>query len=45
VLAAPASDETLARAAAANQTAWMARIAEAAGGVVQPERGVTRMTR
>jgi len=43
VLAAPAANETLARAAAANQTAWMARIAEAAGGVVRRERGVTWM--
>jgi GNAT superfamily N-acetyltransferase len=43
VLAASAANETLARAAAANQTAWMARIAEAAGGVVRRERGVTWM--
>jgi GNAT superfamily N-acetyltransferase len=43
VLAARAANETLARAAAVNQTAWMARIAEAAGGVVRRERGVTWM--
>jgi hypothetical protein len=39
-----APDAALAEAAAANQTAWMARIAEAAGGVVQRERGVTWMS-
>ncbi|HEX2427253.1 MAG TPA: GNAT family N-acetyltransferase [Gaiellaceae bacterium] len=36
-------DTTLVRAAAANQTAWLARIAEAAGGTVHRERGVTWM--
>jgi GNAT superfamily N-acetyltransferase len=44
VLDAAAADEVLVRAAAANQTAWMARIAEAAGGVVHRERGVTWMS-
>jgi ribosomal protein S18 acetylase RimI-like enzyme len=43
MLDATASDEALVRAAAANQTAWMARIAEAAGGVVHRARGVTWM--
>jgi GNAT superfamily N-acetyltransferase len=43
MLGATASEEALVRAAAANQTAWMARIAEAAGGVVHRERGVTWM--
>ena len=37
-------DAILVRAAAANQTAWMARVAEAAGGAVQRERGVTWMS-
>jgi GNAT superfamily N-acetyltransferase len=37
-------DATFVRAAAANQAAWMERIAEAAGGVVQRERGVTWMS-
>ena len=41
MLAARAPDDALVRAAAANQTAWMTRIAEAAGGVVHRERGVT----
>jgi GNAT superfamily N-acetyltransferase len=41
VLDGAATDELLVRAAAANQTAWMARVAEAAGGVVRRERGVT----
>jgi GNAT superfamily N-acetyltransferase len=43
MLGARASDDVLVRAAAANQTAWMARIAGAAGGVVRRERGVTWM--
>ena len=38
MLAAAAADEMLVRAAASNQTAWMARIAEAAGGVVTGSR-------
>jgi GNAT superfamily N-acetyltransferase len=37
-------DLVLVRAAAANQTAWLARIAEAAGGLVHRERGVTWMS-
>ena len=37
------ADDVLVRAAAANQTAWMARIAEAAGGMVHRERGATWM--
>jgi GNAT superfamily N-acetyltransferase len=41
MLGAGAPDDVLARAAAANQTAWLARVAEAAGGEVQRERGVT----
>jgi GNAT superfamily N-acetyltransferase len=44
MLDASAPDETLVDAAAANQTAWMGRIAEAAGGVVRRERGVTWMS-
>jgi GNAT superfamily N-acetyltransferase len=36
-----ASDDVLVRAAATNQTAWMARIAEAAGGIVHVEPGIT----
>jgi GNAT superfamily N-acetyltransferase len=44
MLDASAPDETLVAAAAANQTAWMGRIAEAAGGVVRRERGVTWMS-
>jgi GNAT superfamily N-acetyltransferase len=44
MLDAAASRETLVRAAAANQTAWMARVADAAGGTVTRERGVTWMT-
>jgi GNAT superfamily N-acetyltransferase len=40
VLGYGASDDLIVRAAAANQTAWMTRIAEAAGGVVHRERGV-----
>ena len=44
MLAPGASDEEVVRAAAANQTAWMARIAEAAGGFVRRERGVTWMS-
>lgn len=44
MLARGAEDEELMRAAAANQTAWMARIAEAAGGSVHRERGVTWMS-
>jgi GNAT superfamily N-acetyltransferase len=36
-------DTTLVQAAAANQTAWLVRIAEAAGGTVHRERGVTWM--
>jgi GNAT superfamily N-acetyltransferase len=44
VLAADASDGLLVRAAAANQTAWLARIAEAAGGAVHREPGVTWMS-
>ena len=43
MLARGAPDDVLVRAAAANQTAWMARTAEAAGGVVQHEPGVTWM--
>ena len=43
MLARGAPDDVLARAAAANQTAWMARTAEAAGGVVLHEPGVTWM--
>ena len=43
MLASGASDDVLVRAAAANQTAWMARTAEAAGGVVHRERGATWM--
>jgi ribosomal protein S18 acetylase RimI-like enzyme len=35
------SDDVLTRAAAANQTEWLARLAEAAGGVVHRERGAT----
>jgi ribosomal protein S18 acetylase RimI-like enzyme len=38
-----ASDGDFTRAAAANQTEWMARTCEAAGGVVRRERGVTWM--
>ncbi len=41
MLARGASDGDLVRAAAANQTEWMARTAEAAGGIVHRERGVT----
>jgi GNAT superfamily N-acetyltransferase len=41
VLARGASRGDLARAAAANQTEWLARTAEAAGGIVRRERGVT----
>jgi GNAT superfamily N-acetyltransferase len=37
------SDDVLTRAAAANQTEWLARIAVAAGGVVHRERGATWM--
>jgi GNAT superfamily N-acetyltransferase len=37
------SDDVLTRAAAANQTEWLARLAEAAGGVVHRERGATWM--
>jgi GNAT superfamily N-acetyltransferase len=44
MLDATVPDETLVRAAAANQTAWMTRVAEAAGGVVRRERGVTWMS-
>ena len=44
MLDATAPDEALVDAAAANQTAWMARIAEAASGVVRRERGVTWMS-
>jgi len=43
VLARGAPDDVLVRAAAANQTAWMSRTAEAAGGVVSHEPGVTWM--
>jgi GNAT superfamily N-acetyltransferase len=43
MLEAGAPPETLVRAAAANQTAWMARVAEAAGGSVHRERGATWM--
>ena len=43
MLAAGAADDTLVRAAASNQTAWMARVAEAAGGDVHREPGVTWM--
>jgi GNAT superfamily N-acetyltransferase len=43
MLAADASDGLLVRAAAANQTAWLARVAEAAGGAVHREPGVTWM--
>jgi GNAT superfamily N-acetyltransferase len=41
MLAAGAPDAVLARAAASNQRAWLARQAEAAGGVVRAERGLT----
>jgi GNAT superfamily N-acetyltransferase len=41
VLARGASNGDLTRAAAANQTEWMARVAEAAGGIARRERGVT----
>ena len=41
MLARGASKGDLVRAAAANQTEWTARIAEAAGGIVRRERGVT----
>lgn len=41
VLARGASDGDLVRAAAANQTEWVARTADAAGGIVRRERGVT----
>jgi len=41
VLSRGASDGDLVRAAAANQTEWMARTAEAAGGIVRTEPGVT----
>jgi ribosomal protein S18 acetylase RimI-like enzyme len=44
VLPGGAPDDALVRAAAANQTAWMARIAEAAGGSVHRERGVVWMS-
>jgi ribosomal protein S18 acetylase RimI-like enzyme len=44
MLDAAASDETVVRAAAANQAAWMARVAVAAGGVVHRQRGVTWMS-
>ena len=44
MLDAPAPDEALVDAAAANQTAWMARVAEALGGVVHRERGVAWMS-
>ena len=43
MLAAGAPPELLVRAAAANQAAWMARTAEAAGGRAHRERGVTWM--
>jgi GNAT superfamily N-acetyltransferase len=43
VLEAGVADDVLVRAAAANQTAWMARVAEAAGGGVHREPGVTWM--
>ena len=43
MLAPGASDDELVRAAAAHQTAWMARTAEAAGGVVHRDRGATWM--
>jgi ribosomal protein S18 acetylase RimI-like enzyme len=43
MLASGAPVEMLVHAVAANQTAWMARIAEAAGGDVRRERGVTWM--
>jgi GNAT superfamily N-acetyltransferase len=43
MLAPGASDGDFTRAAAANQTEWMARTAEAAGGFVRRERGVTWM--
>lgn len=43
MLARGASNGDFTRAAAANQTAWMARTAEAAGGFVRRERGVTWM--
>jgi ribosomal protein S18 acetylase RimI-like enzyme len=43
MLDALAADDTLVHGAAANQTAWMARIAEAAGGVVHRKRGATWM--
>lgn len=41
MLARGASDGDLVRAAAANQTEWIVRTAEAAGGIVRRERGVT----
>ncbi|MGH3110356.1 MAG: GNAT family N-acetyltransferase [Gaiellaceae bacterium] len=41
MLARGASDGDLVRAATANQTEWMVRTAEAAGGVVHRERGAT----
>jgi GNAT superfamily N-acetyltransferase len=44
VLARGASNGDLVRAAAANQTEWMARTAEAAGGIVRRERGVAWMS-
>jgi GNAT superfamily N-acetyltransferase len=37
------SDDVLTRAAAANQTEWLVRIAEAAGGIVHRERGAAWM--
>jgi len=43
VLAAGASLDLLIKAAAANQAAWMARTAAAAGGETCRERGVTWM--
>jgi GNAT superfamily N-acetyltransferase len=41
MLARGASNGDLVRAAAANQTEWMARMAEASGGIVRREPGVT----
>jgi GNAT superfamily N-acetyltransferase len=41
VLSRGASNGDLVRAAAANQTEWLARTAEAAGGIARRERGVT----
>jgi ribosomal protein S18 acetylase RimI-like enzyme len=43
VLETRTSDDVLRRAAAANQTEWLARLAEAAGGVVHRERHATWM--